>query len=503
MDVEKKTSPGKNQKSNQRKVRSEMLLDIRHIVGIILLFVQGLMKIIKESKDFYELERGIHELTQKVSRQLLEWAAEEMDRKLMENRDKRVWEVIGFRTKQVISIFGEFTYRRRLYRNKETGETKFFLDEVLGIPTGARITPGIREIATKLATEMTFRRAAKVLSYLFPHISSMTIWNVVQEVGDEIKNKSKEKKEAVFEYGQIPEGKEKASKLYIEGDGVVIRLQRSDKKRGEIKHFVIYEGKEEESQGRYRLKNKLVVSGLAEGESMWEEVYAKVGSKWKLNKIEKVYIGGDGAEWPKGGLEYFSGAEYRLDPYHLQKNLLEALWYDEETYDKVREAIYQGDLEKTQRTLEEAIKKAKGERRKKLVKLLKYLAENWEGIKGSEGTERLGAIEGQVQHNIARRMKRLGARWTEEGGDRMSRILSEKANGRLEDYTTKWHLKQEEIKKIMQPTKQEEKRKYAEEDVEEWLRVSLPILKGPFASKPWIKYVLKELTRANGLAVGI
>ncbi|ERM92769.1 hypothetical protein O163_03540 [Caldanaerobacter subterraneus subsp. yonseiensis KB-1] len=110
-----------------------------------------------------------------------------------------------------------------------------------------------------------------------------------------------------------------------------------DKKKGEIKHFVIYEGKEGESQGRYRLKNKLVVSGLAEGESMLEEVYAKVGNKWKLDKIERVYIRGDGAEWPKGGLEYFSGAEYRLDPYHLQKNLVEALWYDEETYDKVRE----------------------------------------------------------------------------------------------------------------------------------------------------------------------
>jgi len=73
------------------------------------------------------------------------------------------------------------------------------------------------------------------------------------------------------------------------------------------------------------------------------------------------------AEWLKGGVEYFSGAEYRLDPYHLQKNLLEALWYDEETYDKVREAIYQGELEKTQRTLEEAIKKTKGERQKRLV----------------------------------------------------------------------------------------------------------------------------------------
>ena len=81
--------------------------------------------------------------------------------------------------------------------------------------------------------------------------------------------------------------------------------------------------------------------------------------------------------------------------------------------------------------------------------------------------------------------------------------LSEKANGRLEPYTKQWHLKQEEIKKIMQPTKQEEKRKYAEEDIEEWLRVSLPILEGPFASKPWIKYVLEELTRANGLAVRV
>ncbi|TCO68329.1 UPF0236 family protein [Caldanaerobacter subterraneus] len=58
------------------------------------------MKIIRESKDVYELERRIHELTQKVSRQLLEWAAEEMDKKLMEDRGKRVWEVVGFRAKQ-------------------------------------------------------------------------------------------------------------------------------------------------------------------------------------------------------------------------------------------------------------------------------------------------------------------------------------------------------------------------------------------------------------------
>ncbi|TCO63912.1 hypothetical protein [Caldanaerobacter subterraneus] len=65
------------------------------------------MKIIKESKDFYELERWIHELIQKVSRQLLEWTAEKMDRK------------------------------------------------------------GIKEIATKLSTGTTFRRVAKSIKLPF------------------------------------------------------------------------------------------------------------------------------------------------------------------------------------------------------------------------------------------------------------------------------------------------------------------------------------------------
>ena len=151
------------------------------------------------------------------------------------------------------------------------------------------------------------------------------------------------------------------------------------------------------------------MSGLADSQSMWEETYAKAGSKWDLNRVEKVYIGGDGADWPKDGLEYFPGAEYRLDPYHISKHLIEALWYDEETFNKVREAFYQSDFEKTQETLKEEIKKTKGNRRKKVIALLDYLTENWEGIAALKEEERLGTIEGQIQHNIARRMKRLGA----------------------------------------------------------------------------------------------
>ncbi len=115
----------------KRKVRSD-ILNIRHIVGAILLFANGLIKIIKGSKDFYELEEGIHELTQRISNQIFAWAIEEIDTHLMKERDRNIWEVVGLRAKHVVSTFGEFIYRRRLYRNKQTGETKFLLDELLG-----------------------------------------------------------------------------------------------------------------------------------------------------------------------------------------------------------------------------------------------------------------------------------------------------------------------------------------------------------------------------------
>ncbi len=126
------------------------MLNIRHIVGAVLLFCNGLIKIISESKDFYELEKGVYELCQKVCNQIFVWALEQMDTRLMNERDRETWEVVGFRKKDAISTFGEFTYRRRLYRNKKTGETRFLLDDLLGWPIRAKITPRLREIVVKL-----------------------------------------------------------------------------------------------------------------------------------------------------------------------------------------------------------------------------------------------------------------------------------------------------------------------------------------------------------------
>ncbi|MDN5364521.1 MAG: hypothetical protein PWQ91_1583, partial [Eubacteriales bacterium] len=94
-------------------MKNIQLFNIRQIVGSILLLAHKMEEIITGSKDFYEIERRIHEVSQEICKRMLSWALEEIDKRLMEERDREKWEVVGFRTKGAISSFGEFPYKRR------------------------------------------------------------------------------------------------------------------------------------------------------------------------------------------------------------------------------------------------------------------------------------------------------------------------------------------------------------------------------------------------------
>lgn len=128
-----------------------------------------------------------------------------------------------------------------------------------------------------------FCQAAEALGYLTPGLSAMAVWGALKEVGEELKEEADELRKAVFEDGVVPAGEEKAEELDVEADGVLIRLQRSEKKHAEVKHVVAYEGKEELTPGRFALQNKLVVSGIGEGEEILEEASAKMANKWDLS----------------------------------------------------------------------------------------------------------------------------------------------------------------------------------------------------------------------------
>ena len=68
------------------------------------------------------------------------------------------------------------------------------------------------------------------------------------------------------------------------------------------------------------------------------------------------------------------------------------------------------------------------------VSLNQYLKNQWDGITADANARRLGAIEGQNGHVLARRMKQRGASWTERGARHLARLSAARANGALDRY---------------------------------------------------------------------
>lgn len=471
------------------------MIKIRQIIMMVLLLAQGIFEVIKSANNLEELEERVQTLVQKAAGMLLVEALQEIDKRLGSQKDSAELKNIGMRPRTIITSFGEITYRRRMYQNTKTKEYHFLLDEAMGIGGHRRLSPRMEKLSIELGTEVPFRRAAKILEYIVPGVNAMTVWKAVQKAGKGAVEEARTIRDAVFEKGVIPPGEKKIKALYIEADGVMIRQQKARKRHEEIKLVVAYEGKE--GLTRRSLVNRRTIAGMLDGEGIWEEVGAVIGHKWDLSMVEKIRIGGDGAWWVKGGINAFPGASYHLDRFHLRKRLTEALAFNRTYYEAVCNGLEELNQEGTMAALDKAIRVTQGATRKRVKELKKYLLENWEGVSSLPEEERLGAIEGQARHTIARRMKKNGARWTPVGADRMARLLAAKANGELGNYAGKsnnaQHHRWEILRQVVGDTAIEPQTRVAEKDLEAWLRASLPALSGPFADKAWIKYVLRGI----------
>lgn len=471
------------------------MIGIRHIVATVLFLVKGICGLLKEFKDFGDLEEGVRRLVQEAGQKVFAWALEELDERLLEERDKANLDVVKFCERRWVSTFGSMTVRRRLYKDRSTGRYRFLLDEALGWEPNKRLTDRMEEVALVLGTEMPFRQAAKLMECVVPGVSPMSVWGVVKEAGEKAQIEAEQERERVFERGEVPQGSRQVEKLRIEGDGVVVALQRSDKRHEEIKLLVGYEGKT--GGVRRSLKNRRTVAGIGSGEEIWEEAGVKFGRTWDLSCVKKVDVGGDGAAWIREGAELFGG-EYHLDRFHLRRRLTEALSFDRDVYEAVSSAIATLDRAAVEELLGLAAWRVRGKVRRRVLALREYLLANWDGLRALPEEDRLGAIEGQVRHTIARRMKRIGARWTREGADRMARLLAAKSNGELLKYLGRNAA--EDMKSMTLPTVEIGRMNGEAEDVEAWLRAKVPALTGPFAGREWIKHVLREVTSIQGIA---
>jgi hypothetical protein len=405
------------------------------------------------------------------------------------------WRSVGFRRRTLVTRFGEVHFRRRLYRD-ERGKYHLLLDEYLGLPAYQAATPDMQAICTATSSERSFRETTNLLTRcLAGALSTSTCWRLLQRTGKAAARADAAAVEAVFKHGKpIPEaGKRTVERLYMEADGVYVRLQRQLKTHLELRSAIAYEGWERLPTAReaYRLRGKHVYCHGRERLPFWEGACLAWARQWDLSRVREVVVGGDGAEWIRAGTAEFPGAVWQLDNFHLARACGRA--YGAQVGQELYSALRTGEGDEAEKWLAQAPVR-EGKQAQRDARWVKKVAQqgwglDWRvrlGIKEDEGRG-LGCMEGNEAHLLAERMKGKGRSWSPAGAHHMAKVQELMTNDELDQWCYR-----------PTPIGQESKRSQGRSsrrrtDPGEWLQASVPVLHGPAENAPWVEWLRQKI----------
>ena len=268
-----------------------------------------------------ELETGISQVVQEIGTEALVAGLKGLDQEIRKEVPAE-WQNVGTEKRSILSSVGRIHYRRRIYKD-ENGVRRKPVDEVLRVERYDRESERVRQMGAYLASEGTYRRAAKQMSWLMKtEVSHSTIQRMVWQVGNRIADGEEAERRRVFEAGEaIPRGKVKAEILYGESDGVWLHLQREKRRSVEVRVATLYSGKKPLGKKRKRLVNKCSVAAIGLSSEAWQEQVLKTAHRYyDLEQTRLLVTGGDSNQWVRGTFQRFDmPQEFVLDRFHLSR----------------------------------------------------------------------------------------------------------------------------------------------------------------------------------------
>ena len=201
-------------------------------------------------------------------------------------RDK--WVIETHSKKQLTTSLGDVIFNKTLFCNRNTGESEYLLDRIMGLAPHQRITEDAEAKMLEEAVRTSYRRGGEEAS-LTTDVSKQTVKNKIHQLE--------------FPQMKEPDEKKKVEYLYIDADEDHVSLQFREKK-GDLpenennrknnclitKLVYVYEGIENESPKgkRHRLGNPYYFCGVHTGEEnkkFWNEIYRYLDSHYDLGYV--------------------------------------------------------------------------------------------------------------------------------------------------------------------------------------------------------------------------
>ena len=389
-----------------------------------------------ECEDFDRFEEEALASMRSLAAEAVARCVEAFDARLRE-RAPRSWSAHERARRTLVTLLGEVSFSRTVFLD-ELGRRRALADELLGVPKRARLSTGAFLWIVRRAAEESYRKTAAAFEEATGcAISHVAVGNCVHAEGALIKAAPPD-----------PGPKLSQEELFVEVDGLWVRLQEGAHRKEALPRFLYeqaretrsfelkiaaaYAGKRRVAPGRFARDGLALACSAGDADAFWEEALRMVDGAYAVEDLKRVWLGADGAGWcgPERLEEALpEGVEVRcsLDPFHIMQKICRAFPEGPRRDWAVNLAVRRkaGALA---RMCGRCAPKADARRREKVRELGSYIEGNAAAVAFPRPS--MGTMEGTNAHVGAARLKGQGRSRSRAGAEAMCLVRCSLATSR-------------------------------------------------------------------------
>ena len=405
----------------------------------------------KTNLDFFNLESKIKNTGDNFTLELYTKVIEYLDDNFMISKERKTkYYVKEFITRNILTSMGYVSIKFRAYTDKTTKKRYVFIRDVLNLKPYQRITDEAQYQLTKYAMEENMSQSARHAIR-----NNEVSRSIVSKL---IKNFKGTVKEQIKRVDSTP------NILYIEMDEIHANLQIKGNK-GKSKNqicpcAIVHEGYVKQDVKRKKLKNvRNFATAKLSYSSLWEIIYDYVSQKYDIDKIDYLFVSGDGAKGIKDYSNVFPNAIFVLDKFHYKKKYLSYIFKDNLTLLNIADEYLRNDMIDEFKKLVNSQINLYPDQKDQILEKQNFILNNLDGIKNQKHPmyKCPCSMEGHVSNRYARYITSSPYAFSLDGLENKLQLLVLRANNfnlKFEDFLElkygKNHFKEilDNIKKI-------------------------------------------------------
>ena len=308
---------------------------------------------------------------------------------------KHKYHIKAHHKRTILTIFGEITFSRTFYSDKNGKGSFCYLDRFLGLKKHDYFDPYIKATIVEYSANNSIPTVCDMINELIgnriklsskiKYLNRQTIRNIILDS----KQSNPEKK--VLE---TPET------IYIIADEKWVATQNNDGKKVMVKSIVIFDGID--GKKRKFLKNKKIFASF--DNSLLNESLDYLYYTYDLDKVKNIFVMGDGAKWIKALKPHFqvntnNNVIFALDNSHF-KQAIHHICQNEELEKIILDYILNNKRKQFKDFCNEYIESFP-HRKETINKKKEYILNNWKNILNLYKYNLSCPMESQISHNLA------------------------------------------------------------------------------------------------------